>query len=320
MPTVNISEDSAAKLEELWAGLQATHQDPRTQAELVEDAIRRVHRGFFGDPPDPQKPQESTGPFRKWASDRYAEVLLRQIDATTFALVQPFRYADDQGRRFNVVEDDVSDLASVPRFLTWLVPRYGRHTLAALLHDHLQPEKAAEEGSAVTARTPSSPEDPKPTSEVADAIFRDAMGQTGVPFSRRWLMWSAVALRTEWNRKGLRRARVVGWVAVFLPTAVLLWPAVAMRFVTNSGWRALGLGAAAFVGAALVPTLLAFPVWWKQWRIGALSGAALLYFSVQMVLVSIALGLYLGFEWLIEQLAVRRPEQRNPVLARNMKD
>jgi hypothetical protein len=30
-----------------------------------------------------------------------------------------------------------TDLASVPRLLTWLVPRYGTYTKAAVLHDYL---------------------------------------------------------------------------------------------------------------------------------------------------------------------------------------
>jgi hypothetical protein len=34
-------------------------------------------------------------------------------------------------------EPFVTDLASVPRSLTWLVPRYGMYTKAAVLHDYL---------------------------------------------------------------------------------------------------------------------------------------------------------------------------------------
>lgn len=296
MPDVTISNDSAALLRELWEGMRGEHGDPRTEAQLVDDAIRRVHRGFFGLPPGSGGPEQPTGPFRKWASGRWAEVLLRQVDAKTFRLAQPFRY-DDGTRRFDIPEDDVTDLASVPRFLTWLVPRYGRHTLAALLHDHLQ-------------------DDTRVSSEQADVIFRDSMGETGVPVSRRWLMWSAVALRTQWKLGGLRSVRVFLWVVVFGVAAVVLWPTVGLVLVFSFGWDAIAFSALAVAMAVVVPVAFSW-VWGRLWRLGALGGVALLFFTVQVVLVLFALVLYLGVEWLVERLFVPQPK-RNPVLTRHL--
>lgn len=297
MPDITITDESAALLHELWTGIRREHDDPRTEAQLVDDAIHRVHRGFFGLPPGADGPDRPTGPFRKWASDRRAEVLLRQVDAKTFRLAQPFRY-DDGARRFAVPEDDVTDLASVPRFLTWLVPRYGRHTLAALLHDHLQ-------------------DDTSVSSADADAIFRDSMGQTGVPLARRWLMWSAVALRTEWERGGVRAARVLLWGVAFAAAALLLWPFVALVLLFAFGWGAIALAATAVVVAAVLPVALSW-VWGSLWKLGALAGVGLLFFTVQVVLVLVALALYVGVEWLVERLFVRRPGDRNPVLTRHL--
>lgn len=296
MPEVTITDESAALLRELWEGMRDEHGDTRTEAQLVDDAVRRVHRGFFGLSPGVGGPEQPTGPFRKWASDRWAEVLLRQVDAKTFRLAQPFRY-DDGTRRFDVPEDDVTDLASVPRFLTWLIPRYGRHTLAALVHDHLQ-------------------DDTTVSSEQADVIFRDSMGKTGVPLSRRWLMWSAVALRTQWKLGGLRSVRVFLWVAIFGLAALVLWPTVGLVLAFSFGWGAIAFSALGVGVAVVLPVAFSW-LWGRLWRLGALGGIALLFFTVEVVLVLFALGLYLGVEWLVERLFVTR-SKRNPVLTRHL--
>jgi hypothetical protein len=299
MPDVTISDTSAALLHELWQGMHDEHHDTRTEAQLVDDAIKRIHRGFYGVLPGDGGPEESTGPFRKLASDRRAEVLLRQVDPKTFRLAQPFRY-DDGDRHFEVPEDDVTDLASVPRFLTWLVPRYGRHTLAALLHDRLQ----------------GNVRDHTITSEAADAIFRDAMGDTGVPLTRRWLMWSAVALRTQWKLGGLYGLRVVLWVALFGLGALALWPTVAFVLVSSFGWKAIVFLVAAVIASVVAPIALSW-VWGSRWRLGAVGGLALMLFTVQVVLVLWALGIYAAVEWAGERVLVTS-HKRNPTLTRNL--
>jgi hypothetical protein len=297
MAQVTITHESAVLLHELWEGLHTEHGDTRDENELVDDAIKRVHRGFFGLANGSEGgPERPTGPFRKWASDRWAEVLLRQVDAKQFRLSQPFRY-DNGARHFDVPEDDVTDLASVPRFLTWLVPRYGRHTLAALLHDHLQ-------------------DVPTVTGEQADELFRDAMGDTEVPLLRRWLMWSAVALRTQWNIGGLRKLRVLLWVAVFGLFALVVWPVAMLMLAFAFGRDALAFAAGAVVLAVALPVALSW-LWGRRWKIGALAGVALTFFTVQVVLVLFALVVYVGVEWLVEHVVVRKPD-RNPVLTRNL--
>ncbi len=293
MPSLTITETTAALLTELWNGMRHEHGDERTEDELADDAIRRVHRGFFGMAPGEGGPEEGTGPFRKWASDRPAEVLLRQVDAKTFRLAQPFRF-DDGANHFAVPEDDVTDLASVPRFLTWLVPRYGRHTLAALLHDHLQDDTAV-------------------TSEQSDEIFRDAMGATGVPLSRRWLMWAAVALRTQWKLGGLRSLLVLLWVALFGLAALALWPTLVVAIFLGQATVTWSVA----VAAAIVAPLLLSWVWGRLWRLGALGGLALVFFTVPVVLVVFALCVYLGTEWVVERFFVKAPN-RNPVLTRHL--
>jgi hypothetical protein len=100
-------------------------------------------------------------------------------DGSRWQLVEPLTY---QGRDelFVVAAEFETDFASVPRAFTWLIPRYGRYTKAAILHDFLSQRAAAGELAWVDA----------------DGIFRRVMRELGVPLLRRWLMWAAVRLRS----------------------------------------------------------------------------------------------------------------------------
>lgn len=83
-----------------------------------------------------------------------------------------------------------TDFATVPRAVVWLIPRFGRYTLPAVLHDWLCTEGIR------SGRV---------TSRQADGIFRRAMRELGVPVARRWLMWTGVrwaALRNPLRRRG----------------------------------------------------------------------------------------------------------------------
>jgi hypothetical protein len=290
MPDIGISDESAGLLQELFDGLQATHhEDGRTKGKVVDDAIRRVHRGFFGVDPKSRCAPPPTGPFMKYASDRPAEVLLRQIDPTHFQLAQPFRFASDD-IHLEVLEDDVTDLASVPPYLTWLVQRYGPHTLAALLHDSVQPkgdETWADREDGLT-------------SEKADELFRDSMGETGAPVVRRWVMWAAVALRTQvkfspWPN----RVRAVAWAVVFALVGLLVWPGA----IATGGLD----GASLAVLAVLAPVPLSLLVWWSRWRLGLLSGIALVIVVIPVLLVLVVVLAFRGVEWLFERPV---PEER----------
>jgi hypothetical protein len=296
---ITLDHETATLLTQLADGWNAEHpDDPRTPTSLVNEAVVRVHRGFYGLPDgDPKGPQQSTGPFRKYASDRRAEVLLRQIDPNRFRLSQPIRF-DDGTERLEIEEEYVSDLASVPEFLTWLVPRYGWHTLAALLHDSLQTR----------------PDRPDYPPERADAHFRDAMGATNVPLLRRWLMWAAVAIRTEVKFMSVpRKVRAVGWVGACALGSLALWGWSAWRFADDPGLETLGTVGALTAGAVVVPVVLSPVLWGKRWKMGALSGVALVFVTVPVVLVNGSKLVYLGFDWLAEHLFVR-PADRNPVV------
>lgn len=151
---------------------------------------------------------------------------VRRVDAERWALVEDLVY---QGRweRFVVPAGFRTDFASVPRVVTWLVPRFGAYTLAAILHDWLS--TVGIQTGAVTARE-------------ADGIFRRVMRESGVPVLRRWVMWAGVrwgALTDELRRAGwLVSAPGVVGISVLaaplvVPPALAILPALVIYSVAE---------------------------------------------------------------------------------------
>src|SRR5688500_15722299 len=70
-----------------------------------------------------------------------SDVAVKQIDDTNWELLMPLTY---QGNRdtFVVPVGQRTDFASVPRIFVWFLPRYGKYTKAAILHDYLWRELA----------------------------------------------------------------------------------------------------------------------------------------------------------------------------------
>jgi hypothetical protein len=136
------------------------------------------------------------------------EVVVRRLDDEFWAVEEQLVY---RGRRdrFIVPAGFRTDFASVPRVVVWLIPRFGRYTAAAVLHDWLC-TVGIETGQV--------------TSREADGLFRRVMREQGVPVVRRWLMWAGVrwGALTDADRRG-------GWVASapgVLAISVLAAPAV----------------------------------------------------------------------------------------------
>ena len=130
-------------------------------------------------------------------------VAVRQSTDSTWQLLEDVVY---QGRKetFTVKRGFTTDFASVPRIFTWLIPKYGRYTQAAVLHDHL----CVESHAGRFAR------------HDADGIFRRSMRELGVGFLRRWLMWVAVRFGGGW--KAFWRTSVVKACGVLLLGLVAL--------------------------------------------------------------------------------------------------
>lgn len=140
---------------------------------------------------------------------KQAKVVVEQVSDNNWLLREAFDYTG-KFETFHVPLGQGTDFASVPRVFVWFLPRYGRYTKAAILHDFLWRERAS-----------------KGTLDYVDAdgTFRRAMRELGVPFLRRWILWAAVrwgALLKPNGRKGwLKEApRVLLVSAVAVPIVV----------------------------------------------------------------------------------------------------
>ena len=151
------------------------------------------------------------------------DVGLIQIDRKKFLVESPFRFADgavitmltdrlvqngktaqqahdavEDARTFTPTPENPTDLASIPRYMRWFESAYGAHTLAAIIHDDLIVNKP--NGGPLEDDT------------LSDRFFREMMKSAGVPWLKRWIMWSAVALRSRWAVGGIRRVSVLVWL------------------------------------------------------------------------------------------------------------
>ena len=149
---------------------------------------------------------------------------VRRVDAERWELVDELVYLGSW-ERFVVPAGFRTDFASVPRVVTWLVPRFGAYTLAAILHDWLCSEGIR--SGAVTSRE-------------ADGIFRRVMRESGVSVLRRWLMWAGV----RWGALTDERRRA-GWV--FSAPGVLAITVLAAPLIVPPG-------------IVILPSLLVFAV------------------------------------------------------------
>ena len=252
-------------------------------AHWLGDAIEVSYRSAIGKgPPTPGSE------FRKQWSDNDAEVLLRQVTPKNFCLEEAFRFTRDGEPDILVTRGDSTDLASVPGFLTWLVPRYGRHTLPALLHDQL-------------CRSAVDPNE----REKADTILRDSMVTTRVPFVRRWVMWGAVSLATNVLRGIIWRALISLWVLLYAAAGMYLF-SLALRWNPPSRWWLIVL---LFVS----PLVLSLGWGLKRWRVGVITGYAFLLLPASVVAVGLTILLYLASEGAAQVYLKARSQQVNPV-------
>lgn len=98
-------------------------------------------------------------------------------------LICPLIWNGTEGDTFIVPIGFVTDFATVPRFLRWLVEPYGSYTRAAVLHDWL-----------IETRINHPDPELRVSSRDVDAIFRRVMQDLGAWGPLRWTMWAAVRL------------------------------------------------------------------------------------------------------------------------------
>lgn len=149
------------------------------------------------------------------------------------------KYTDGKATPYAAEAGFQTDLASVPLIMTWLFPRYGLYTKAAVVHDEL-----------------CRPESPVDRFE-ADEVFNEMMAVLGVPKLRRLLMASAVTWPTMIGH--LVKTRVGAWAVVaFTILSTLLLAQV------WSGWALLLAGLMSFLVWIGVTTVITAPV--SRWR------------------------------------------------------
>ncbi len=152
-----------------------------------------------------------------------ANPLVKQVGDRDWEVVEPLTYRGTTDE-FVVPAGMPTDFASVPRAFVWFLPRYGRYTRAAILHDYLWRFRVND------------PTEPISRAD-ADGLFRRVMRELGVPFLRRWIMWTAVRLAALTKPDGRK-----GWIRD--APQVLLVSIVALPFVLPPALLVLvGLGA-----------------------------------------------------------------------------
>jgi hypothetical protein len=237
------------------------------------------------------------------AASPTGEVGLVQIDKKQFLVEHPFRFADDaiiaglvqhlvdkgrspddaraaveDARTFTPRVENPTDLASVPRYMRWFEGAYGVHTLAAIIHDDLIQDE------------PNSL--PLGDDTLADRFFREMMQSAGVPWLKRWIMWSAVALRSRWAVGGVRRLSVLLWVVL---SAVGITSFVAALGAGALGWD-VPVDTVPLLTFALVLPLLAGLLWGKQFGAGIVAAVAGLWILPAAALAGVGYLIYLALE------------------------
>jgi hypothetical protein len=252
--------------------------------------------GFEVDSPDGRvaMAQTSTKQFEVGTSFRFAHHgMLGRYRKRLIRLGNSTDEADhklDQARQANA--GVVTDLASVPMFLAWFEAPYGRHTLAAILHDELI--VAEPNGGYLGSDT------------MADSFFRDMMGIAGVPFFKRWLMWTAVAARSRWAVGGWRRLSLILWSLIAVAGTALAYIGWG-RMILNGDVTASSVALA--VAAFVLPIGAGF-FWGRQYGAGIVAAAAGIWIVPAAVIVLIGLGVYRLSEWIASVLITIRKAMR----------
>jgi Protein of unknown function (DUF1353) len=196
------------------------------------------------------------------------------------------RVAVDDARTFTPTAENPTDMASIPRYMRWFESSYGAHTLAAIIHDNLivgEPNAGA-----------------LGSDTLADRFFREMMQSAGVPCLKRWIMWTAVALRSRWAAGGTRRFSVIAWILFAIVGIVsIVWGLGAALF----DWSSPVDAAVLLVLAAVLP-FVAAPLWGKQYGAGLVAAIAALWILPAAVLAGFGYLAYLILEKLASKVGL----------------
>ena len=249
----------------------------------------------------------SNSGFEVHTSELDAVVPLLQVGASAFNVGAPFRFVNsdvtaklvDHLGRVGAFKTDVerreaverasvytpgsnsTDLASIPPFLRWFENTYGKHTLAAIIHDRQIDPKV--NGGDLKSDV------------VADRFFREMLHACQTPLVKRWVMWTAVAMRTRWKASPWKKAKMV------------LWMIAACAGIAGS-WRLWSsVGVVTSVGFGLGMLVISAGLWGRQWGAAVFTAVALPLIFPAAVLALLATG---GFA--LVELAAKRFDRPLP--------
>lgn len=294
----NVAQDSngTGPIPPEQAAAEVTRDAARGPGPVLTPPITKApgvgKSGFF----DPTHPDAS-----------YHVVLQRLIEngREIFKLEQPIGYWDHLVGAV-IVPADLglfrTDLTSVPRYFTWLVPTTGLHLPAALVHDGL-------------VHDPLEPQtyiaDKLIDRATADRIFRDGMRHLNASWVQRWLVWTAVATATIF-KEPLRRT---WWsrIAVALTVLVIVGLGTAATIdlidcraplpwmADRPGWLEVVYGG---IAAVIIPALLSL-LWWPRYQAGLIGGIALALLLHVTVAIAIVFAVYSAADAFGERQIIR---------------
>jgi Protein of unknown function (DUF1353) len=249
-------------------------------------------------------------------TDHPARWLLERCGDAEYLLTEPVEYVDDAHWSYVIAANrSRTDFASIPWFLTWLVPRDGTHTPAAILHDAFI---GGIRGTDYETNHPGGVSD-----EHADYLFREAMEQASVGIVRRWMMWAAVSLRTlsrsrDGTRPNLVKVIPLGIVVVCATVLSALMELDVPDFEQNGWhlpwfgdlpwyeeiWHGLVAVAMCAIACSLLITLILRRT--RALGVGAITGGIIGFFGLPMLASAIGWAGYWVLEYLVTQLVERR--------------
>jgi hypothetical protein len=264
--------------------------------------------------------------------DEPAIFQFERLEPPNYRVMRKFEYVDKLGHNYVVpmnVESNNTDFASIPFFLTWLVPKDGTHTPAAVLHDALI---GGQKGVHYETSAPETIPD-----RHADYLFREAMRVSGVAWLRRWIMWAAVSLRTltvritkhevtgeESQRKRWGRIIIIGLVTgawailsaiMALDVPDLIRPDRDLPWIGAQPWWEEILRALAMIAVGVVGLAAIFGITLRSMRgvaAGALTGVAVGFLGLPMIASLIGVGSY----FILEAIASKFTTGVDPPVAR----
>jgi Protein of unknown function (DUF1353) len=234
-------------------------------------------------------------------ADNDGKVSMVQVGRKDFEILTDFRFVDDAAtedlrRKLesrgvplseidSVIQDATTflapggptDLASIPRFMRWFDDTYGRHTLAAIIHDRLI---QSDQPNAGALRSDS----------LSDRLFRHMLQAAGLPIFKCWILWCAVALRTRWFAGGFRRLTLVVWILLAACGLTLFVYSVA----TWSPWLLL---------VSIVMPAVVAPLWGSQFGASLVGAAAVPWVLPPAMFCAVGYLIYKLLELIIDRVA-----------------